>query len=595
MERDVGRWLSVLLLLIIFLSSQNVGIVHSSSLPSFKRPMRFFHFEVEQKNVTRLCHTRSLLTINGQYPGPSIVIHEGDHVVVKVTNKVEEGTTIHWHGVRQYRTGWADGTAYLTQCPIRPNTSYTYRFTVEGQRGTLFWHAHHKWQRATVHGAFIILPASPYPFKSPPIHAEIPIIFGDWWNADPDSVEAEALRSGGGPNVSDAFTINGFTGPLYPSCSSHFTQDTFIQTVEPGKTYMLRLINAALNDELFFAIAGHQLTVVEADAVYTKPFTTTAVTLSPGQTTAVLLTAGHPSSAFFPMAIRPYVSATIPFANSSALGFLRYTLPGAAVAGDGGANLPLTLPPNLPPITDAQFANEFSGEFRSLASDHFPCLVPKKVDRRIFLVIGINLQDCCENCTCLGFKGKRVASSINNQSFLLPQVSLLQSFYSRSAGSIGGDLSLDFPDRPAHPFNYTGTSFGADNMNAEYGGRLLKLEFGERVELVFQDMSLVVAENHPMHLHGNNFFVVGSGIGNYDRRRDSRAYNLEDPPERNTVAVPRGGWAAIRFTANNPGVWYLHCHLEIHATWGLAVGIAVENGPEVEQKILPPPADLPLC
>ncbi|KAI5397655.1 Aldehyde dehydrogenase 2 member B7 [Lathyrus oleraceus] len=58
--------------------------------------------------------------------------------------------------------------------------------------------------------------------------------------------------------------------------------------VEQGKTYLMRIINAALNDELFFAIAGHNMTVVEVDAVYTKPFTTQAILIAPGQTTNVL-------------------------------------------------------------------------------------------------------------------------------------------------------------------------------------------------------------------------------------------------------------------------------------------------------------------
>ena len=82
------------------------------------------------------------------------------------------------HGIRQFRTGWADGPAYVTQCPIRGGKSYTYKFTVEEQRGTLLWHAHHSWQRASVYGAFIIYPRMPYPFSAP-IQAEIPIIFGN--------------------------------------------------------------------------------------------------------------------------------------------------------------------------------------------------------------------------------------------------------------------------------------------------------------------------------------------------------------------------------------------------------------------------------
>lgn len=84
----------------------------------------------------------------------------------------------HRHGVKQVRSGWADGPAYITQCPIQSNKSYTYKFRVIKQRGTLWWHAHLSWQRASVHGAFIIHPRSPYPF-SIPIAAEIPIVLGN--------------------------------------------------------------------------------------------------------------------------------------------------------------------------------------------------------------------------------------------------------------------------------------------------------------------------------------------------------------------------------------------------------------------------------
>lgn len=76
------------------------------------------------------------------------------------------------------RTGWADGPEYVTQCPIRPGESYTYRFTIQGQEGTLWWHAHSSWLRATVYGALIIHPreGSSYPFQKP--DREAPILLG---------------------------------------------------------------------------------------------------------------------------------------------------------------------------------------------------------------------------------------------------------------------------------------------------------------------------------------------------------------------------------------------------------------------------------
>ena len=60
--------------------------------------------------------------------------------------------------------------------------------------------------------------------------------------------------------------------------------ETFKLEVDHGKTYLLRLINAAVMDTLFFSIAKHKLTVVATDASYTKPLTVNYLTISPGQT-----------------------------------------------------------------------------------------------------------------------------------------------------------------------------------------------------------------------------------------------------------------------------------------------------------------------
>lgn len=73
------------------------------------------------------------------------------------------------HGIRQRLTCWFDGPAYVTQCPIKAGQSFTHKFTLLNQRGTLFWHAHVSWLRATVHGPLIIYPkqGANYPFQIP--------------------------------------------------------------------------------------------------------------------------------------------------------------------------------------------------------------------------------------------------------------------------------------------------------------------------------------------------------------------------------------------------------------------------------------------
>jgi FtsP/CotA-like multicopper oxidase with cupredoxin domain len=56
------------------------------------------NLQVQYQNTTRLCQSKPLLTVNGQFPGPTIAVNEGDEVIVKVTNDVKHNTTIHWYG-----------------------------------------------------------------------------------------------------------------------------------------------------------------------------------------------------------------------------------------------------------------------------------------------------------------------------------------------------------------------------------------------------------------------------------------------------------------------------------------------------------------
>ncbi|KAH9319770.1 hypothetical protein KI387_021539, partial [Taxus chinensis] len=181
---------------------------------------------VKMKKFTRLCHTKSIVTVNGKYPGPKLFAREGDTVLVNVTNHVKYNVSIHWHGIRQFRTGWADGPAYITQCPIQTGQSFLYNFTITGQRGTLFYHAHILWLRATLYGPVVILPKKgvPYPFPKP--NKEITVVLGEWWNADTEAVINSAMKTGGAPNTSDAHTINGKPGPLF-NCSTKGINSSF--------------------------------------------------------------------------------------------------------------------------------------------------------------------------------------------------------------------------------------------------------------------------------------------------------------------------------------------------------------------------------
>ncbi|KAJ4847900.1 hypothetical protein Tsubulata_039501 [Turnera subulata] len=128
------------------------------------------------------------------------------------------------------------------------------------------------------------------------------------------------------------------------------------------------------------------------------------------------------------------------------------------------------------------------------------------------------------------------------------------------------------------------------------GTKAKLLNYGDAVEVVFQRTNFVGASSHPLHIHGYSFYLVGTGIGNFNNVTDARSFNLVDPPHINSVAVPNNGWAAIRrFYAINPGVWFIHCQLERHATWGMDTVLMVRNGKTRATCILPRSSNIPTC
>ncbi|KAJ6399173.1 hypothetical protein OIU77_019842 [Salix suchowensis] len=210
-------------------------------------------FVVKDAPYTRLCSTKNIMTVNGQFPGPTLYVTTGETIVVDVINKSPHNITMHWHGVKEPNYPWSDGPEYITQCPIQPGGQFRQKVIFSDEEGTLWWHAHSDWTRATVYGAVVIKPknGTAYPYPTP--HEDVPIILGEWWKKDIFEVYDQTQASGGDPNVSDAYTINGQPGDLLPCSKS----DTFKLSVDNGKIYLLRLINAALQDILFFSVANH--------------------------------------------------------------------------------------------------------------------------------------------------------------------------------------------------------------------------------------------------------------------------------------------------------------------------------------------------
>ncbi|CAI9266526.1 unnamed protein product [Lactuca saligna] len=535
-----------------------------------------YTFVVQETNYTRLCSTKKILTVNGQYPGPTISARRGDTVIVDVVNQASQNITIHWHGVKLPRYPWSDGPEFITQCPIQPGSRFSQKIILSDEEGTLWWHAHSDWSRATVHGLLVVSPKIGTTFPFPKPHAEVPVILGEWWKNDIQTVMEDFLRSGGDPAISDALTINGQPGDQY-NCSAPATTKV---KVEQGKTYMLRMVNAAMNNIMFVAIANHQLTVVGTDGAYTKPLKTNYVAISPGQTIDLLLEANQPRNRYYLEAKFYNSNPRSLFDNTTTTAIIEYI--------NGNYNASATpFSPLLPTFNDRNASANFTSSLRSLASSAHPIDVPLEITRKLLYTLSINRLPCA---TCVG-RDNRFAASINNITFDTPRTSILGAYY-RGMNGVYGD---DFPDNPPFIFNYTSDSLNTSLQTPMDGTEVKILKYNDTVELVFQGTNVVSGIDHPMHLHGYSFYVVGSGFGNFDRQRDPLNYNLVDPPLQQTIAVPQNGWTAIRFRANNPGVWFMHCHFERHVSWGMEMVFIVRNGKSADTRMLPPPPDMPKC
>ncbi|KAH6897889.1 laccase 8 [Coprinopsis sp. MPI-PUGE-AT-0042] len=225
---------------------------------------------------------------NGVFPAPIIQANKGDSFSLNVVNQMTDdtmyrATSIHWHGILQHGTNYADGVTGVNQCPIGPDQSFLYQFNVPNQAGTFWYHSHVRTQYCDgLRGALIIYdPEDPYlPYYDVDDENTV-ITIGDWYHLQSPSITGIASA--------DATVINGkgrYTGgPLV---------DLAIVNVVPGKRYRLRIIAMSCDPNYIFSIDGHELTIIEADGQATAPLTVDSIQIFAGQRYSVILTANQP-------------------------------------------------------------------------------------------------------------------------------------------------------------------------------------------------------------------------------------------------------------------------------------------------------------
>lgn len=88
--------------------------------------------------------------------------------------------------------------------------------------------------------------------------------------------------------------------------------------------------------------------------------------------------------------------------------------------------------------------------------------------------------------------------------------------------------------------------------------------------------------DHPIHLHGHDFYILGQGTGVWNGDRSGLTFS--NPARRDTAQLPARGWLVLGFPADNPGAWLMHCHIPWHVGQGFSVQF-LENKDRILGKI----------
>ncbi|EGG03305.1 uncharacterized protein MELLADRAFT_90334 [Melampsora larici-populina 98AG31] len=211
------------------------------------------------------CTVRPSVIINGTSPGPELRFKEGQRVWIRVYNDLpDQNTTLHFHGLSQFGSPFADGTPATSQFQLE-----------SGSAGTYMYHTHVDFQLVTAHGAFIVEDEGPPPYS---YDEELTLLFATpfQWPGEPSSltVNGNALAH---CDPSRGYRCSG-------ECHQH------VMNLKPSRTYRVRFIGITALTFLYIGLEDHhEFEIIEADAAYLKPTRTDHLELHSGQRYSFLL------------------------------------------------------------------------------------------------------------------------------------------------------------------------------------------------------------------------------------------------------------------------------------------------------------------
>ena len=522
-----------------------------------------YDFRVARSPVVKAGRQALAITTNGVTPSPLVRFREGEDVVLRVQNDLDESTSIHWHGLLVPFE--MDGVPGVNFTGIDPGTTFVYRFPIK-QSGTYWYHSHTRFQEQVgAYGPIIIDPAGPDPVA---YDREYVIVLSDWSFEDPEAIFRKLHMDEGYYNFQkrtlgdffedisefglgrtvkerlafaemrmDPTDLVAVTGATYTYLvNGDAPADNWAALFRPGERVRMRVINASAMTTFDVRMPGLPLTMVSKDGQTLQPVETDEFRISVAET--------------YDFVVQPQEDRA-------------YTFFAESISRDGYARA--TLAPRLgmaapvPPLRQRpvrrleDFGMGMMDGPGSMGNPDPDPIYPKPVRKELGgkgnpFTPGFEARDSMAAMTVmspqdrlddpgigLGDDGWRVLT--------YSQLRTLEPFWDEREPEREVDITITA--------NMHRWGFAFDNVKFSDADPIL-FRHNERLRLNMMNHSMMA---HPIHLHGM-WMQLENGGGRYR-------------PIVHTISVKPGERLSVRITPVEPGAWAFHCHFLYHFHAGL--------------------------
>lgn len=524
-------------------------------------------------------HTRPAVTVNGSLPAPVLRWREGDTVTLRVANRLDVPSSMHWHGILLPAN--MDGVPGLSFDGIHPGETFVYRFDIR-QSGTYWYHSHSLFQeQAGLYGAIVIDPRDPPPYHHDREHV---VLLSDWTDMDPAALFRRMKKASDYDNtykrtvgdfiddaqrdgLSATLRDRGMWGRMRmtPTDLSDINAHTYTYLINgqapagnwtglfrSGEKVLLRFINGSAMSYFDVRIPGLKMTVVAADGQYIHPVTVDEFRIAVAETFDVIVEpSGQDAFAIFAQ-------------DMGRTGYARGTL-----AVRDGLQAPLPALDARPILTMSDMGH---GDMSNGGHGGHGGSADKGME-----------GGCGAN---MGMKGMEGGCGANMGHAAPPEANPLVDMRSTSASPRLDDPGIGLRDNGRTVLTYAAMRSLFDDPDGREPSRTielhltghmekfawsfdgkkfmdaepLRLNYGERMRIVLVNDTMMT---HPIHLHGL-WSDVEDEHGNFHLRK-------------HTVDMPPGTKRSYRVRADALGRWAYHCHLLYHMEAGMMREVRVEE------------------